>query len=200
MTHHNNNKEHEKEEEEEGKNVIDQSDINQGADALPAPPESTIEVSEDELDSVFPDESEVEAEEKSRGKKGGGKKGSGKKGKKEDDIPDEPGKGIYKARYNSELAKNRDKIRCSNCGNSMTASGDMTVVPVDGKKIPKNKEGKYKYRSPGASKDDEMVGVFCDTCMIMGKSAGTMSANTIKTVVAMDKDGNIQNLRVRDLG
>jgi hypothetical protein len=188
LTHHNLDK-------EEKKDVIDQSNIDQGAKELPEEPQSLIELPEQELEQLA---GGVEEEEEGQegGSKKGGKKGKGKKGGSSgEDV--ETDSGMYKARYNSELAKNRDKIRCGNCSQTMT--GEITVVPVEGKKIPKNKEGKYRFRSPGASKDDEMVGVLCETCMTHGKASGTLAANTIKTIVAIGQDGNVQNIRVRDL-
>lgn len=192
MTHHFNNKDKESREGVEG-DIIDQSEVDQGAKELPAQPASLIELPEEELERVAGG-SEEDGEEEN-GKKG--KKSSKKKSGESEDKATESG--IYKARYNSELAKNKDKINCGNCNNPMNFSADVTVVPVEGKKIPKNDKGEYSFRSPGASKNEEMVGVLCDTCMTHGKASGTMAAVTIKSIVAVGKDGNIRNIRVKDL-
>ena len=207
MTHHDNKDKQNNKETREGVkgDIIDQTGVDQGAQELPAQPSAVVEFTEKELDKLE-DMAKVEGEEDDDGEEDTGKKGKKGKGKKESaaataakEEGSEPTGTIYKARYNSELAKNKDKYRCGNCRMPMSVSGDVTAVPIKGKKIPKNEKGEYRYRSPGASKDGELVAVLCDTCMTHGKASGTLDAITPNTAVTVDNNGNFVDMRLKDI-
>lgn len=100
------------------------------------------------------------------------------------------------------LQKIKDKINCSFCGNNMRYSDKITVIPVEGKKIPKGTDGQLRFESPGVPKG-QMVGVLCDTCVYAAntyaKKLDGTPATEILSVVAVGKDGVPKNVRVSEL-
>jgi hypothetical protein len=157
----------------EEKGVRDQRDVNQGAAQVTPVP--------DKGDTLELPEKLAEALEKE------GEKETGGKGVK----PKVSTKG------HSELAKIRDQTTCGFCGVNMRFGGQPLVVPVKGKKIPKDAKGQYRFRSPGAESEGTLAGVLCELCA--RNAAVSPGAVDIKTVIAIERDGTVVNLPVKNL-
>lgn len=105
------------------------------------------------------------------------------------------GKGSTKGA--ADFAKHKDEFKCSYCSVNLRAGGIGKVVPVPGKKVRKNKENKYAFRTPGAD-DGKLAGVLCEACTRNAENLPE-GAIDIKNVPAIMADGTVQNIPVNSL-
>lgn len=181
MTHH--DKENKtKGEVDAERGIKDQTDVNQGAaDVMMKMPDTTAGAT-----------AEIPEKQQAALQKEGEREAAGKKKK---GTPIKAAGGSTKGM--SEIAKMKDQATCGFCGVSMRFGGQPTVVPVKGKKVPKDAKGQYLFKSPGAESEGTLAGVLCEMCA--RNAAQSPGAVDIKTVIAVYRNGNIANIPVRNI-
>ena len=102
------------------------------------------------------------------------------------------------------LRKVLSEATCGFCNNPLDNNSEgATVVPVKGKKVPKDVDGQFIYESPGQPKGT-MAGVLCGTCSQLAKDTRYIKPDgtsyiDVKHVLVVRKSGGIANIPVSDL-
>jgi len=158
------------------------------------------------------DISTAKVEVKGKNLKEGGKKGRGKTTGRNTGVSRADNKNVDDGSYGEKetgkvpaaMKKVLSQARCGFCDNPMADNSEgARVVPVKGKKIPKDEEGQYIYESPGAT-SGQMVGVLCSTCAKMADDPRYVKPDgnsyvDIKKVLVVRRNGEIANIRVIEL-
>jgi len=101
------------------------------------------------------------------------------------------------------LKKVLAEATCGFCNNSLANNSEgATVVPVQGKKIPKV-DGQFIYETPGQAKGT-MAGVLCGSCSQLANDARYIKPDgtsyiDVKHVLVVRKGGGVANIPVSDL-
>lgn len=96
--------------------------------------------------------------------------------------------------YDTDSRGMRSIIRCASCLNEMTSSKKYNnhTEEFQGKKMPKDPEGNFKYKSPGA-KAGQYAAPLCDGCEARYQRGEPVD---FKHAVIIDQEGSVRNLEV----
>lgn len=124
----------------------------------------------------------------------------GKKGSKDTSSSDAKRKTAIeketKFNFNVDSPEMRRVQQCGNCLNPMTMSEKVNKHELEGKKVPKNPNGKgYKYKSPGAAEGRYMTPL-CDDCEKKYQKGENVS---FRHAVVINSSGVVRNIPAAQL-